>query len=271
MLGSDNECGMAANFTCIQDSPTDRAESIRFLNLIGKPLFEIADRGIHAEDLRDRAIGVAAMCALSQPFLVSSSLRSRGFLTQSWVTGDRLVRQHPTVSRLVTKKDIVAVVGYFDEVRNLRNKCRELHVIDMRPKETFGTMILDKGITFGPRDILIHSEKEYEKVLGIADVVIISASTLVNNTFEDIMKFSKKAHLIGINGAGGSFIPDAFFEREIDFITSYRFADSARFSEDMMNDHDMEFAIRTSQKHYMLMRPLAKTRGTSIHKILRHS
>ena len=271
LLGSDNECGIATNFTGVQVSPVDRAEYIRFLDLIGKPLFEIADRGIHAMDLQDRAIGIAAMCALSQPYLGSSSLRNRGFLTRSWVPGDKLVRQYPTISRLVTKKDIVAVVGYFNEVRNLRKRCRELHLIDIRPKETFGTVILDGGITFGPRDIIIHSEKEYEKVLDVADVVIISASTLVNNTFEDIMKFSQKAHLIGINGPGGSLIPDVFFERGIDFITSFRIADSARFSEDMMNDHDMEFAIRTSQKHYMLMRPLAKTRGTSIHKILRHA
>jgi uncharacterized protein (DUF4213/DUF364 family) len=83
------------------------------------------------------------------------------------------------------------------------------------------------------------------------------------------MKFSTKAHLIGIYGPGGSLIPDVFFDRGIDFITSFRFADSVRFSEDMINDHDMEFSVRTSQKQYMFMRPLAKTHGTPIHKMLR--
>ncbi len=83
------------------------------------------------------------------------------------------------------------------------------------------------------------------------------------------MKFSTKAHLNGIDGLGGSFIPDVFFDREFDFITLFRNADSVRFSEDMINDNDMEFAVRTSQKQYMFMRPLAKTSGTSIHKMLR--
>jgi uncharacterized protein len=271
VLGSENECGMASNFTGIRASLWDRAENIRFLSLIGKPLFEIADWGIHSMNFQERSIGIAAMSALSQQYLRSSSLRNRGFLTQSWVPGDKLVRQYPTISRLVTKKDIVAVVGYFNEVRNLRNRCRELHVIDMRPKETFRTVIIDSGVTLGPKDIIVHSENECEKVLGIADVVIISASTLVNNTFDDIMKYSIKSHLMGIYGPGGSLIPDGFFDRGVDFISSFIIADAIRFSDDMVNDYDMEFAVRASQKQYMLMRPLAKTRGTPIHKMLRQS
>ena len=271
VLGSNNECGLANNFLGIHSACGDRAENTRFLNLIGKSLLEIANWGIHATDLQERSIGIAAMSALSQRFLGSSSIRNRGFLAQCWIPGDKLVRQYPTIPRLVTKKDIVAVVGYGNEVRNLHGRCRELHVIDMHLKETFGTMIIDKGIMYGPKDFVVHAEKEQEKVLGIADVVIISASTLVNNTFDDIIKYSSKAHLIGLYGPGGSFIPDVFFDRDIDFITSFHIADSVRFSEDMINDHDMEFAVRTSQKQYMLMRPLAKTHGTPIHKMLRQA
>ncbi|MDD1692279.1 MAG: hypothetical protein LUQ05_03720 [Methanoregula sp.] len=271
VLGSNNECGLANNFLGIQATYADRAENTRFLNLIGKPLMELADWGIHAKDLQERSIGIAALSALSQRFLESLSIRNRGFLARCWIPTDKLVQQYPTISRLVTKNDIVVVVGYGNEVRNLRGRCRELHVTDMRLKDTFGTMIIDKGIVYGPKDIVVHSEKEREMVLGIADVVIISASTLVDNTFDEIVKFSTKAHLIGIYGPGGSLIPDVFFDRGIDFITSFRIADSVRFSEDMINDNDMEFAVRTSQKQYMFMRPLAKTSGTSIHKMLRQA
>jgi uncharacterized protein (DUF4213/DUF364 family) len=269
VLGSNNECGMATNFTAPYPGHGDRIENTRFLSLIGKPLVEIADRGIHAKDLKERSIGIAALSALSQLYLAPASLRNRGFLVRNWVPGDKLVHNYPTISRLVTKKDIVAIVGYFNEVRNLRNRCRELHVTDVRSKETFGTVIIEKGIMFGPRDFVVHSEKDNEKVLGIADVVIINASALVDNTFEEIMKNSTKSHLIGIHGPGGSLIPDVFFDRGIDFITSFRITDPARFSEDMKNDYDMEFAVRASQEQFMLMRPLAKTRRTSIHKMLR--
>lgn len=271
LMGSNNECGFARSFLGSHnffDYPA-QPENRKFGSLIGKPLFEIADWGIRSHDLQERSIALAAMSALSHPFLGSSSLRNRGFLAQCWVPGDKLVQQYPTISRLVTKKDVVTVIGYGSEVRNLRDRCREIHVSDNRPKETFGTWIIEKGIMYGPRDIIIHAERENENILGMSDVVIINALTLVNNTFDTILKWAVKAHLIGIYGMGGSLIPDVFFDRGIDFITSYLITDSARFSDDMINEFDMEFSVRTSQKQYMVMRPQAKTRGTSINKMLR--
>jgi uncharacterized protein (DUF4213/DUF364 family) len=269
VLGSNNECGVAANFTGIHAAHESRTENQKFLDLIGKTLFEIADQGIHATDCMERSVGVAALSALSQHYLGCSSVRDRGFLAQCWTNGDKLVRHYPTISRLVTRKDIVTVVGYGNEVRYLRGRCRELHVTDIRPKETFETVIIDKSITHGPRDIIVHSANENEHVLKIADVVIITASTLVNNAFEELMNYTSKARLVGLYGPGGSLIPDEFFKRDIDFITSFHISDPVRFSDDMINDHDMEFSIRTTQKQFMFMRPLAKTRGTPIQKILR--
>jgi uncharacterized protein (DUF4213/DUF364 family) len=265
VLGSNNECGVAANFRGIH---ADMTKNQRFLGLIGKPLFEIANMGIHATDLMERSVGIAAMSALSQPHLGSSTIRDRGYLAQGWIRGDKLVHNYPTVSRLVNRNDIVAVVGYGDEVRHLRGRCHELHVTDIRPRETFETVIIDDTITHGPRDIHVHSIIENEQVLKIADVVIITASTLINNTFEDLMNFTGNARLVGLYGPGASLIPDEFFNRNVDFITSFHITDPVRFSDDMINDYDMEFSIRTTQKQYMFMRPLAKTGGTPIRRIL---
>jgi uncharacterized protein (DUF4213/DUF364 family) len=269
VLGSNSECGIATNLTGIPDSAHGgRTGNIKFLDLVGKTLLDIADRGIHATDVQERAIGIAALSALSQQFLGSSAIRQRGFLAKSWMPGDKLVQQYPVLTRLVTKKDIVAIVGYGDEVRNLRGRCRELHVTDMRPQEIFETVIIEKGVTYGPRDYIVHAEKENEKVLSVADVVIINASTLVNGMFEDLLKSAENARLVGLFGPCGSLIPDVFFERGIDFFTSFRIVDPVRFSDDMLNDHDMEYSLRTTQKQYMFMRPKATTRGTPIKKML---
>jgi uncharacterized protein (DUF4213/DUF364 family) len=129
-------------------------------------------------------------------------------------------------------------------------------------------VIIEKGITYGPRDFIVHAEKENETVLSSADVVIINGSTLVNGMFEDILKYTGKARLVGVFGPCGSLIPDVFFERGIDFFTSFRIVDPVRFSDDMLNDNDMEFSLRTTQKQYMFMRPKASTRGTPIKKML---
>ena len=271
LLGSHNECGIAANFTGIPVSSMNRAENIRFLNLIGKPLFEIADQGIHSADLQERSLGIAALNALSQQYLASSSIRERGFLAQSWIAGDKLVHRYPTISRLVTKNDIVAVIGYGNEVRSLRGRCRELHVTDIRPQKTFETVIFDKNIMYGPQAITVHSGRENEQVLNAADVVFIDASTLVNGTFERLIQWTKKARLVGLYGLGGSLIPDAFFENGIDFITSFRISDPVRFSDDMINDHDMNDSLRATQTQFMFMQPLAETRGTPIKKMLRRA
>jgi uncharacterized protein (DUF4213/DUF364 family) len=269
VLGSNNECGIATNFTGIRASQEDRSENRKILDLVGKTFFEIADLGIHSSNLRERSLGVAALSALSQQFLGCTSIRNRGFLAQCWILGDKFVQQYPTLSRLITKNDIVAVIGYGSEVRNLMGRCRELHVMDSRHPETFKSVIINGGITYGPKNIIIHSEQENEKVLATADVVIITASTLVKDTFEDILRYTTKARLVGLYGPDGSIIPDVFFERGVDFITSYRTVDPVRFSDDMVNDYDMEFSLRSSQKQYMFMRPLAKTRGTPIQDLLR--
>ncbi len=62
VLGSNDECGVAANFTGIH---AGRTENQKFLDLIGKSLFEIANWGIHSGDLMERSVGIAAlMCTL---------------------------------------------------------------------------------------------------------------------------------------------------------------------------------------------------------------
>lgn len=269
VLGSNNECGMASNFMGISDYKVDHTKSRKFLGLVGKPLFEIAEWGIHSADLIERSIGIAAISALSQQFLSPTAVRNRGFLARCWIPGDKIVRQYPTLSRMVTKNDIVTIVGYGSEVRDLRGKCRELHVIDYRPREAFDTVIIDTAITFGPRDVVVHSPKDTEKVLIGSDIVIITASALVNGTFDDIMKCTGKARLVGLYGPDASMIPDGFFEQGIDFVASFRVTDPARFSEHMINDHDMEFALSMRQNQCMFMRQLAKTRRTPIQKMLR--
>jgi len=70
---------VAANFAGVH---VNRTENQKFLDLIGKPLFEITDPGIHSADLMERSLGVASMSALYQPFLKSSSVRYCGFLAQ---------------------------------------------------------------------------------------------------------------------------------------------------------------------------------------------
>lgn len=257
IIGSQNECGITGNRN---DNPALYSRQIspeirRLQGMIGKPLFEIAETGMRSDNILDRSFAIAAMIALSQPFLGCSAVRKRGYHAQCWMATDSIVQKYPMISRLLTRDDVVAFVGYDNLARSLRRHCRALHVIDKLTLETFRTVIIDHEISYGPGDIALHRFDEAPEVLGTADVVLLPASSLVDNSFCTLLDSAKHARLVGIYGLGGALIPDEFFMHGVDFISSFRVDNTAKFIEAMQHDPDMAHAMKMNQRHYMVMRP----------------
>jgi uncharacterized protein (DUF4213/DUF364 family) len=246
IIGTNGQCGMAINFTGIHDiyrNPEVSAKSLK--PLIGKNLWDVANEKIISTDMWEKAIGIAAMNALSQPFLSPGSLRKRGF---------EVVEGMPHVADFVTHRDIVSIIGYGGVVREVVGKCRELHITEMRSQDTFQTIIIGEEIEFGPKALTIHPESENKAVLGKSDVVIITGSAIVNGTFDELMSYSTKARTVGMYGPSVSFIPDILFEQGVDFIFSYWVNDPARFEYDMFNEIDMEVTLKAFQKQHVMWR-----------------
>ena len=223
--------------------------------MVGKPLFDIAEQGISSGNLQDRSLAIAAMSALSQQFLGCSSVRKRGYQAQCWMASDAIVQKYPVISRLITPDDVVALVGYDNLARSLQGHCRKLHVIDKNPSETFRTVLLDHTITYGPLNIILHTADEMPDILGSADVVLIPASSLVDDTFCTLVNSAHHARLVGLYGMCGALIPDEFFMQGVDFITSFRIDNPSQFIESMQHDPDMANAVRMTQRHFLVMRP----------------
>ena len=254
VIGSTGQCGMAINFTGIhnvshapglrssgtaEDGGARDSRRVEFLqSFVGKSLMELAESSLLSGNLCIRSVGVAALSALSQPFLVPDSLRSRGF---------HLQEGPGPLGDLIRVSDILTVVGYGGLVRGMHGKCKELHVTEMRPKEGFLTTIIGEEIEYGPQALFIHSDKENEAVLGRSDLIIMTGSILVNGTFAELMAYSRRARSIGLYGPSASLVPDVLFERGVDFVMSHRIRDPARFEYDMINDIDMETALKTHQ------------------------
>lgn len=257
VIGSQSECGIAGHFSENPELYTNRnhPEILRLQGMVGKPLFEIAEQGINSENMQDRSLAIAAMSALSQQFLGCSAIRKRGYLAQCWMATDSIVQQYPMISRLITKDDVVAVVGYDNLAQSLRGHCRELHVVDKNPPETFRTVLIDHTVTYGPLDIHIHTTNEMQDILGLADVVLLPASSLVDDTFRKLVNYTHHARLVGLYGMSGSLIPDEFFMQGVDFITSFRINNPPRFIESIQYDTDMAYVVRMTQRHYLVMRP----------------
>jgi len=240
VIGSDGQCGMAINFTGIHSlEETAEPDLEKLKSYIGGSLVAMADEAIASRDVHMRSVGVAAMSALSQPFLAADSLRTRGF---------ECVERPAVMEDLIRSTDIVTVVGYGGLVRSLVGICKEVHVTEMRPRETFITTVIGKTVDYGPKVVTVHGERENEFVLGRSDVAILTGSSLVNGTFAELLAYSHRARSVGLYGPSACIIPDVLFEQGVDFVLSHRIRDAESFRHDMVNDIDMETALKAHQQ-----------------------
>lgn len=246
VIGTGIQCGMAMSFTSSTDAfGAPRLDRERLKSYIGKDLFKVAGTYLKSDSWQERAIGVASMSALSQPLLQPAELKKRGF---------EVPANAGYFASLVQPDDITAVVGYGGGISQLLGKCRELHVTDMRPRETFQGVLIDEQIEYTPREVQVHPEKDNQAVLSRATVVIITGSSLVNGTFEELMSYTQNARLVIAYGASVGLIPDVFFELGVDFIHSHRITDPAGFEQGVLTEMNMEAVVRGSQKSQAIRR-----------------
>ena len=101
-----------------------------------------------------------------------------------------------------------------------------------------------------PAGITVHPAEENKEVLQDADVAIITGSTLVNGTFEEVVGYAKHARIRALYGSSAQLIPDVLFENGINIAMSIAISDPARFEYDVSNAPDMETALRKHQRKY---------------------
>jgi uncharacterized protein (DUF4213/DUF364 family) len=188
---------------------------------------------------------VASLSALSQPLLLPDTLKRRGYKT---------LGSNIDLTFFIKPEDIVTVVGYGGGIKRLLGKCRELHVTDIRPRGEFQTLMVGDAIEYMPGEVIIHSEEENKEALGMADIVWITGSSLVNGTFKELMDYSSNARLIGMYGASASMIPDILFRDGINFIHSYRVSDPKSFESGAFIDMHMEPVMQSTQQQFAIQR-----------------
>ena len=181
VIGTGGCCGVAMSF--VDNNPLYGTEETRqdldFLrSFVGKSLFEVASAGLADSHISRRSVALAALNAISQPFVTDDMLISKGFSVEL------------DVKDMVKSDDKMVIVGYGGMVKSYAGRCRELHVTDQRPPETFRTTIVGDTIGYGPAGITVHSAGENKEVLRDADVAIITGSTLVNGTFEEVVGYA---------------------------------------------------------------------------------
>jgi uncharacterized protein (DUF4213/DUF364 family) len=240
VIGTHGQCGMAMSFAGRDDIfGHQQLDIFRLQTFIGKDFFSVAAKYLQSRSWHERAIGVAAMVALSQPLIVPQRLLERGY---------EIAAEGTDFASCLNPDDIVAVVGYGGGIKRLIGKSRELHVTDLRPSEHFQTMLVTGNkIGLVPEETAIHLGKDNKEVLGRATAVSITGSSLVNGTFDELLSYARNARLVTVYGGSAGMIPDVLLESGIHMVYSSRISDPNDFERGMIYDMNMEAVMQSTQ------------------------
>lgn len=241
VLADGGQAGVAFNFTAdhsVYGSVIDSEQIANLQQYIGNSLFEFAEALLCERDIQMRSICLAALNALSQPLLERDSLKDRGI--QSLETENY---------EFIKADDFVTIIGFGGIFGNIYDKCKELHITDMRPIHTLQTLTVDHEVRYGPPNIQFHTADENEDVISKSDVVFITGCTLVNGTLEKLVRFAKNARVIGMYGSSASVIPEFLFERGINWISSNRVIGH------YMNEPQFEYSIDIFASNKNMVQP----------------
>lgn len=212
VLAEGDQAGLAFNFTAdhaVYGAVTEMEQFTRLQQYIGRNLTEFTEALLNQKGIQMRSLCLAALNALSQPLLETDCLEERGYAPGETENYD-----------FIRFDDVVTIVGYGGLHNSIYNKCKELHITDMRPRSALQTLTVDKEIRYGPPKITFHGAEENESVISNSDVVFLTGCTLVNGTFRELIQYAEKARVIGMYGPSAAIIPDFLIEQGINWISS---------------------------------------------------
>ena len=113
----------------------------------------------------------------------------------------------------VEADDSVGMIGYFGPlVKPLKERVRSLHIFERRPDPGYG----------------ILPESATADLLPGCQVVIMTATTLLNRTIDGLLDLCKNAREIAILGPSTPFIPEVFMRRGVTMLSGVRVIDPGR-------------------------------------------
>jgi uncharacterized protein len=209
----------------------------------GARAFDLAKQALSANGIR-RGLGIAAINALAD---------------SCWRR-----RPHPEAElRLgvdafdatdIRPGDNVVVVGAFVPfLHALKQRRQPFLVLEQNP----ALLKADELPFFRPAE-------QADAVVPEADVLLITGTTLVNDTLEDLIALARPAARITMVGPTAGLLPDAFLRRGVDVIGSVRITAPDAFLDVLAEGggaHD--FLGRSAQKAVLVRRPVLTAAATT--------
>ena len=204
-----------------KEKPINEYETI-IRELIGNPLDQCIVELLLKEDETLRAILVVLSNLMSKPLNTVELLKDRG-----------IERSEGLNFKYDVKDMKVGLIGYGVYIRFFLNKCKEFHAFDLLPEKQILSYHISKDSTeVYPKNIYFHLGEDALKhtdVLKDLDIIIMSGSTLVNNSYLDILNACTNAKIKGIYGPSSELSPDYLFEAGYNYIFSMNAKDSKTY------------------------------------------
>jgi uncharacterized protein (DUF4213/DUF364 family) len=113
----------------------------------------------------------------------------------------------------VDADDSVGMIGYFGPlVEPFKQRARALHIFERRPDPEYG----------------ILPESAAKDLLPKCQVVVMTATALLNHTIDDLLDLCKKAREIAILGPSTPFLPEVFVRHGVTMLSGLQVIDAAQ-------------------------------------------
>ncbi len=176
--------------------------------LRGCPAFALAREALGLNGL-GRGLGIAALNALAD-----TCWRGRAHPEAQLRVGVDAF----DAAEIRAGEKVVVVGAFVPFLRALRERRQPFIVLEQNP----ATLKADELPFFRPAE-------EARTVLPEADIVLITGSTLVNDTLDDLLALRKSSARVTVVGPTVGLLPDAFLRRGADVLGSVRITDPDAF------------------------------------------
>ena len=198
--------------------------------IAGKPVLTVMDKA-ESSNLVEAAGGVATINALSQIAFEAKP--------------ERYVFSDVDVLDLIQPKDKVVTVGYFGPlIPKILRKTRDLYVLEKRK-------IKDKRVRIIP-------PHEASTVLPSSDVLLISGSTLVNKTVNQILKLRGNAREVVLLGPTASMVPQPLFKKGVTAVMGVKIVDAEKMLRVVSESGGTRQLLSTCAKKIAFVRKVVK-------------